>query len=169
MRTQISDPDIPFWWSFLVPCSTSVRKYFFTSFLHQTNQYNYCRSSSSSVSCITDRLRLQHVSAGAESSVCFNCRGHPAALSSPRLTCQFLRILTPHRLGGAIGRPRRLVTHVPSFPRAKQHHARHAESELYLPDVTAPLKKKRHAIWKDVRVIGAGHLYCCTALLSSAR
>lgn len=52
------------------------------------------------------------------------------ALSSPRLLiCQFLCILTPHSLGSAIGRPRRLVTHVPSLPPAKQHHARHAKGE----------------------------------------
>src|SRR6266849_6371630 len=60
----------------------------------------------------------------------FSCRGASChTLSSPSLICQLLRVLTPHRLGSATGRPRRLVTLVPSFPRAKQHHARNAESE----------------------------------------
>jgi hypothetical protein len=56
-------------------------------------------------------------------------RRHTAVLSSPHVIRQLLCFLTPHRLGGTIGHPRHLVTHVPSFPPAKQHHARHAESE----------------------------------------
>jgi hypothetical protein len=47
--------------------------------------------------------------------------------SSPRLTRQLQCVLTPHRLGGATGRPRRLGTRVPSFPPTEQHNARHAE------------------------------------------
>src|SRR5258708_19216300 len=67
--------------------------------------------------CITDRL--QYVSAGAESAVrlAFFSRRR-VTLASPRLICQLLCILTPHRLGSAIGRPRCLVTYVPSFPPA---------------------------------------------------
>jgi hypothetical protein len=125
-RMQISDPDCPFWGLFLVPCSKARKNFFFTSSDYQRINI------STKVLPVYHRPTTICLSRGGV--LCtfglFSCRGHPAALSSPRLiSCQLLCILTPHRLGSAIGRPRRLVTHVPSFPPAKQHHARHAESE----------------------------------------
>lgn len=115
MRAQISDPGCLFWKSFLVPCSMAREEIF--SPLFRGGYYYPINVPTTTVLAVYHSDRLQYVSAGAESSVrsgLFSCR---TKLTAP-LICQFLCILTPHSLGSAFGRPRRLVTHVPSLPPA---------------------------------------------------
>ncbi|SRR6266436_240854 len=75
---------------------------------------NYC----SSASVLPTDYNMSQPGRSPLYVLSFSCRGHLAALGSPRLICQLLCIFTPYRLGSAIGRPGRLVTHVPSFPPA---------------------------------------------------
>ena len=125
MRAQILDPGCPFWKSFLVPCSNGARRKIFTSsfrgyYYQRTNDYGFGSVSLQSTTLCLSRGGVL-------------CTFGPFSTVALRLTappiCQFRCIPTPHSLGSAIGCPGRLVTHVPSLPPAKQHHARHAEGE----------------------------------------
>jgi hypothetical protein len=81
--------------------------------------------------------------------------------SLPRPTCQLLCILTPHRLGGAIGHPRRLVTLDPSFPPAEQHYARHAEGGC-VNSRSIGRRLRARTVWKMYATLVLG---VCVAVL----
>jgi hypothetical protein len=99
---------------------------------------------------------------GVLCTLAFQLSRASAALAHCVPTCQLFCILTPHRLGGAIGHPGRLGTRVPSLPPAKQHYARLAEGGCVTSGCDGR-RLKALAIWKMYATLVLG--VCVVALL----